>query len=93
MDFFGYPRTEEIVIDGRQVQYFQRARMEWLPQQAGTPYEVQLTLLGDALTADRQPFPTATPPEGPSPRTAATSPRCATPCGGPSCATSRPRRG
>ena len=64
VDFFGYPRTEEILIDGRLVQYFQRARMEWFPQQAGTPYEVQLTLLGDALTADRQPFPTATPPEG-----------------------------
>ena len=65
------------------MQYFQRARMEWFPQQAGTPYEVQLTLLGDALTADRRPFPTATPPEGPRPRTRATSPRCATPCGGP----------
>jgi len=56
---FGYPRTEEITEDGRTVQYFQRARLEHHPEHAGTPYEVQLTLLGDLLTQDRQPFPPA----------------------------------
>jgi hypothetical protein len=31
------------------VQYFQRARFEYHPEHAGTPYEVQLGLLGDQL--------------------------------------------
>jgi hypothetical protein len=64
VDFFGYPRTEEILLDGRRVQYFQRARMELFPERAGTPFAVQLTLLGDVLTADRRPFPQAQPPDG-----------------------------
>jgi hypothetical protein len=64
VDFFGYPRTEQIVLDGRLVQYFQRARMEYFPEQAGTPFVVQLTLLGDQVTAGRRPFPTATLPPG-----------------------------
>jgi hypothetical protein len=50
---FGYPRTEEIVENGRTVQYFQRARMEYFPEHAGTPYEVQLGLLGDELLRAR----------------------------------------
>jgi hypothetical protein len=29
------------------VQHFQRARFEYHPEHAGTPYEVQLGLLGD----------------------------------------------
>jgi outer membrane protein assembly factor BamB len=73
VDYFGYPRTEEIVLDGRRVQYFQRARMELFPEQAGTPFAVQLTLLGDILTADRRPFPQGQPsvPQGqPSDNTA-----------------------
>lgn len=47
IDIFGYPRTEELTEDGMTVQYFQRARFEYHPQHAGTPYEVQLTLLGN----------------------------------------------
>jgi outer membrane protein assembly factor BamB len=62
LEQFGFPRTEEIVEDGRTVQYFQRARFEWFPEFAGTPYEVQLGLLGDMVTATRRPFPTGTPP-------------------------------
>ncbi|HEX2325896.1 MAG TPA: SpoIID/LytB domain-containing protein, partial [Chloroflexota bacterium] len=61
LDLFGYPRTEELVEDGKRVQYFQRARFEHHLDRAGTPYEVQLTLLGDALTADRRPFPGVAP--------------------------------
>lgn len=47
IDIFGYPRTEELTEDGMTVQYFQRARFEYHPQHAGTPYEVQLMLLGN----------------------------------------------
>jgi hypothetical protein len=56
---FGYPRTEELTEDGKTVQYFQRARFELYPGLAGTPFEVQLQLTGDLLTAARRPFPTA----------------------------------
>ena len=52
---FGYPLTEELVevnaTDGRPytVQYFERARFEWHPENAGTPYEVLLGQLGRQL--------------------------------------------
>lgn len=45
---FGYPLTGEIVEAGGVVQYFQRARFEWHPQNPD-PYKVQLTLLGEWL--------------------------------------------
>jgi len=61
VDLFGFPRTEEMVEDGKPVQYFQRARLEHHPDRAGTPYEVQVTLLGDQLTAPRRPFPAVAP--------------------------------
>ena len=54
LDVFGYPISEEVDEpnddgSGRTytVQYFQRARFEYHPEHAGTPYEVQLGLLGD----------------------------------------------
>jgi hypothetical protein len=50
---FGYPITNEIEerLNGRvyRVQYFERRRLEDHPQLAGTPYEVQLGLLGNAI--------------------------------------------
>ncbi len=52
---FGYPLTEEIVEPEpgtgrpRTIQYFERARFEYFPEHAGTPYAVQLGLLGDAI--------------------------------------------
>jgi hypothetical protein len=52
---FGYPLTEELVVPrgghGRShvVQYFERARFEHFPEYSGTPAEVGLTRLGDAL--------------------------------------------
>ena len=52
---FGYPLTEELIESEagsgrpRVVQYFERARFEYFPENAGTPYEVQLGLLGAAI--------------------------------------------
>lgn len=49
---FGYPISEELPeispADGKvyTVQYFERARFEWHPADAGTPDEVQLGLIG-----------------------------------------------
>lgn len=49
---FGYPISEELPeispADGKvyTVQYFERARFEWHPADAGTPNEVQLGLIG-----------------------------------------------
>jgi hypothetical protein len=46
VDIFGYPRSELLYEDGYYVQYFQRARMEWHPEDAvGT--QVRLTNLGE----------------------------------------------
>ena len=56
LELFGMPRTEELLEDGRTVQYFQRARLEFAVDKVGTPYEVQPALLGDALTDGRRPF-------------------------------------
>jgi hypothetical protein len=49
LDVFGYPISEELRESGYTVQYFQRARFEYHPEFAGTPYEVELGLLGDQL--------------------------------------------
>lgn len=43
---FGYPITEELVEDGKVVQYFERARFEYHPELAGTDWAVQLGLVG-----------------------------------------------
>ena len=45
---FGYPITEEFVDQGLSVQYFQKARMEWHPENP-VQYQVQLGLLGEEL--------------------------------------------
>ena len=69
---FGYPISEEfdeVLPDGStyRVQYFERARMEYHPELAGTPYEVQLGLLGTALYRNEarpntvQPIPSPVP--------------------------------
>jgi hypothetical protein len=50
---FGYPITEEITEGGRTVQYFERARFEYHPENAGTQYSVLLTLLGRQLLVER----------------------------------------
>jgi photosystem II stability/assembly factor-like uncharacterized protein len=52
---FGYPRTEEMMEDGLLVQYFQRARLEHRPDRRGTPYEVQISLIGEWLLGPERP--------------------------------------
>jgi len=56
LERFGYPITEVFseAVEGRtyNVQYFERRRMELHPENAGTPYEILLGLLGrDVYTA------------------------------------------
>jgi L,D-transpeptidase catalytic domain len=60
---FGYPLSEEIVENGRVVQYFERARFEYHPENLGKDGQIQLSLLGRELTAGRV-FPDATPDLG-----------------------------
>lgn len=59
---FGYPLSEEIIENGRIVQYFERARFEYHPD-AEPGYRVQLSLLGRELTAGRD-FPEGNPEDG-----------------------------
>ncbi len=59
---FGYPVTRVFEVGGRRVQYFERARFEWHPENAD-PYKVQLGLLTEYLTLDRT-FPRGTPRPG-----------------------------
>lgn len=60
---FGYPISEEIIEDGRVVQYFERARFEYHAEAAGSADQVQLSLLGRELFADRS-FAPAAPGDG-----------------------------
>ena len=46
VNLFGYPITGELSENGRPVQYFERQRMEYHAEYAGTSNEVQLSLLG-----------------------------------------------
>ncbi len=47
---FGYPVTEAYTEGGYLIQWTERQRLEWHPENAGTPYEVQIGLLGNELT-------------------------------------------
>ncbi|MDI3339872.1 MAG: L,D-transpeptidase [Sphaerobacter sp.] len=53
LDIFGYPISEEFTENGYTVQYFERARFEWHPEHRGTPYEIQLGLLGSQVARAR----------------------------------------
>jgi hypothetical protein len=79
---FGYPRTEAFQQAGWTVQWFQRARFELHPENAGTPYIVELSLLGSDLTAGRT-FVKSAPPKPPATHTPSASPT-ATPSSTPS---------
>jgi len=46
LDIFGYPRSEFMYEDGRIVQYFQRVRMEWYPEDSTGP-QMRLANLGE----------------------------------------------
>ena len=50
VDIFGYPRSEILYEDGYYVQYFQRARMEWRPENA-VGSQVRLTDVGEIYTS------------------------------------------
>ncbi|MBI3241999.1 MAG: hypothetical protein HYZ49_06870 [Chloroflexi bacterium] len=53
LEIFGFPITDEYVNEnGRLVQYFQRARFEWHPENPAD-FQVQLGLLGDQLGYSR----------------------------------------
>ncbi len=54
---FGYPITEELIEGGLPVQYFERVRLEYHRENAGTPYEVLITDLG-RLIANQRGLPT-----------------------------------
>ncbi|MBX6754341.1 MAG: peptidoglycan recognition protein [Thermorudis peleae] len=72
---FGYPLTEPFfelsATDGNVylTQYFERARFEYHPENAGTPFEVLLGLLGSERTKNRRaepPFQPVSPPTDPN---------------------------
>ena len=50
---FGYPISEPMQVNGRTVQWFERARLEVWPEFAGTPYAVQSGRLGVEFTQGR----------------------------------------
>lgn len=52
-ELLGFPLTEPFRMGGRQVQYFERARLEFYPEHAGTDQEIQLGDLGRFVTRDR----------------------------------------
>ncbi|MBN1875142.1 MAG: Ig-like domain-containing protein [Anaerolineae bacterium] len=54
LEIFGYPITEAFIDQGLVVQYFQKARLEWHPDNPD-PYKVQLGLLADELRYRRPP--------------------------------------
>lgn len=58
---FGFPKTEVFYVAGRAVQYFERARFEYWPENKGTVWEVQLGLLGRYETRDRSFAPQPAP--------------------------------
>ena len=60
---FGYPISEELVEAGRVVQYFERARFEFHPEEADPAHQVKLSLLGVELTKGRD-FPKPAPGSG-----------------------------
>ena len=71
MRVLGFPISEQIqeMLPDKQVytvQYFERGRIEYHPQQAGTPFEMQLGLLGRAIFL-KESTPQIIPPVAPTP--------------------------
>lgn len=60
LPLFGYPLTDPETEGGFKVQYLERARIEYHPENTSTPYEVQLGLLGSIQTSGRQFAPART---------------------------------
>lgn len=61
LPIFGYPLSEEFKENGLTVQYFERARFEWHPENQGTLFEIQLGHLGtqaaEKAKVNRAPVP------------------------------------
>ncbi|MEO8288363.1 MAG: glycosyl hydrolase [Chloroflexota bacterium] len=53
LERFGYPISRPVMIRGYLSQFFERAVLEYHPENAGTNYEVLLRLLGNETTVDR----------------------------------------
>lgn len=53
LDALGFPISEELVENGRPVQYFQRARLEYHMEQRGASDEVQTGFVGDEVLRRR----------------------------------------
>jgi uncharacterized protein YkwD len=66
----GYPISEVVSENGLQVQYFERARFERHPENAGSAYEVLLSLLGK-VSFEQHGSPAAQAPAAPAPAPAA----------------------
>ncbi len=56
IDGFGLPLTEEIIVDGWRVQYFEKGRLEYHPENEPA-YHVVAGWLGDLLRRRRPPIP------------------------------------
>jgi len=54
LSVLGSPISELMTVNGRQIQWFERARVERWPEFAGTSYEIQLGRLGAEYTSGRQ---------------------------------------
>ena len=52
----GYPLTEEMVVEGWRVQYFEKGRLEYHPENEPA-YQVTVGWLGDLLNRRRPPIP------------------------------------
>jgi hypothetical protein len=53
LELFGYPISRPVPLNGYLSQFFERAIFEYHPEHTGTPYEVQLRLLGNEFTHGR----------------------------------------
>lgn len=56
----GLPISNELTVNGRRIQWFERARLEYWPEFQGTPYEVQMGRLGSEMMQGRE-FPKPAP--------------------------------
>ncbi len=79
---FGFPLTSVFVSGGYRVQYFERARFEYHPENSDPRYQVQLGLLTAYLTQGRSfpkgvPIKPTPPPQPTNTPTRAATPTCA----------------
>jgi hypothetical protein len=54
MEVLGLPISNEMTVNGRRIQWFERARLEYWPENQGTAYEVQLGRLGSEIMQGRR---------------------------------------